>query len=175
MRAEKSSSFSFTHCFWSFTAGVCMALAIAAGVYMWISNAPIPFVAKVQTAAETVDPSLLDGKTIDPNKALYADGQGAEQTTGDIPTIRIEPEAADSDQGRFWVQAGAFSQNSDAESIRARIAFVGLDAQISYRNEGGQRLYRVRIGPFDRQAQAEEVKQSLADSGIQGTVLRLHN
>lgn len=76
---------------------------------------------------------------------------------------------------KFWVQAGAFSQNADAESMRARIAFIGLDAQIVYRNEKGQRLYRVRIGPFDSEEQANEINQSLADNSIKGTILRLRD
>ena len=76
---------------------------------------------------------------------------------------------------RYWVQAGAFSQSADAESMRARIAFIGLDAAINYRSEGGKRLYRVRVGPFDTAAQAEEIKQSLADTAIQGTVMRLQD
>ena len=59
--------------------------------------------------------------------------------------------------------------------MRARIAFIGLDAAINYRSEGGKRLYRVRVGPFDTAAQAEEIKQSLADNAIQGTVMRLQD
>lgn len=93
-------------------------------------------------------------------------GSAAAQGTSEGETL---------DTHRYWVQAGAFSQSADAESMRARIAFIGLDAQISYRNEGGQRLYRVRVGPFDTEAQAEEIRQSLADNAIQGNLIKLQD
>lgn len=169
---------SKTALFWSFTLGVVVALIISACTFIWISNAPIPLVNKVQTVAETVDPALLDGKTIDPNKALYADGQGTVQSTAVVEVKATDQTQASSevaDTQRFWVMAGAFSQSEDAEGMRARIAFIGLDAQISYRSENGQRLYRVRIGPFETQAQADEIRQSLADNGIQATVLKQNN
>lgn len=169
---------SKTALFWSFTAGVTVALIICAATFIWISNAPIPFVNKVQTVNESVDPALLDGKTIDPNQPLYADGQGADQSSSTVATVTAGDTAASSevaDTQRFWVQAGAFSQSEDAENMRAKIAFIGLDAQIAYRSENGQRLYRVRIGPFETPAQAEEIRQSLADNGIQASVLQQNN
>ena len=54
--------------FWSFTMGVVTALILAAAVFIFISNAPIPFVNKIQQVSTSVDEKLLDGKTIDPNK-----------------------------------------------------------------------------------------------------------
>lgn len=170
---------SKTALFWSFTAGVVVALIICATTFIWISNAPIPFVNKVQTVSQSVDPSLLDGKTIDPNQPLYADGQGAQQSQSEVATVTASGQAEASsevaDTQRYWVQAGAFSQSEDAENMRARIAFIGLDAQIAYRSENGQRLYRVRIGPFETTDQAEEIRQSLADNGIQASVLQQNN
>ena len=104
--------------------------------------------------------------TADGKSATALPGSAAAQGTSEGETL---------DTHRYWVQAGAFSQSADAESMRARIAFIGLDAQISYRNEGGQRLYRVRVGPFDTEAQAEEIRQSLADNAIQGNLIKLQD
>lgn len=101
-----------------------------------------------------------------------------ELNTAKVATVKAGDAAAEEDSAvpvKYWVQAGAFSQNVDAESMRARIAFIGLDAQIVYRNERGQRLYRVRIGPFETQEQAEEIKQTLADNSIKGELLRLRD
>ncbi len=155
-----------------------MALILAAATFIWISNAPIPFVNKVQTVNETVNPALLDGKTLDPNQPLYADGQGQDQSSATVATVTAsgsDASAEVADTQRFWVQAGAFSQSEDAENMRARIAFIGLDAQIAYRSENGQRLYRVRIGPFETTDQAEEIRQTLADNGVQASVLQQNN
>lgn len=164
----------FAPLFWSFASGVVTALIITAGIFIWISNAPVPLVNKVQQVSQTVDPSLLDGKSIDPNRPLYS-GNAVTVTDSQVASVTAgTPQAAPQGE-RFWVQAGTFSQSEDAESMRARIAFMGLDAQITNRSENGQRLWRVRIGPFESAVQAEEIKQSLADNGIQSTVLKLSN
>ena len=185
MPAKKS--FGAAALFWSFALGVTLALVVCAGVFKVINDAPVPFVTKVQTVQNEGD-ELRTQK--DPNQALYKVGQGMEQKAADaVATITATasadgPTTAPADQAasdakvdtlHYWVQAGAFSQSADAESMRARIAFIGLDAVINYRSEGGKRLYRVRIGPFDTAAQAEEIKQSLADNAIQGSVLRLQD
>ena len=153
--------------FWSFTMGVVTALILAAAVFIFISNAPIPFVNKIQQVSTSVDEKLLDGKTIDPNKKLYASGQGSEQTESQVASVTAgnndatEVIATD----RYWVTAGTFSE----------IAFTGNDAQIEYRREAGKRVYRVRLGPFDNETAAEEIRQTLADNGIQGTVMHQPN
>ena len=177
MPAKKS--FGAAALFWSFALGVTLALVVCAGVFKVINDAPVPFVTKVQTVQNEGD-ELRALK--DPNQPLYKEGQGTEQKSADaVATITAagpaDQAAADGkiDTMRYWVQAGAFSQSADAESMRARIAFIGLDAAINYRSEGGKRLYRVRVGPFDTAAQAEEIKQSLADNAIQGTVMRLQD
>lgn len=182
-------SFGAAALFWSFALGVTLALVTCAVIFKVINDAPLPFISKVQSV-QTEENDLMDGR-LDPNKKLYSEGQGTVQKPADgVATITASstategPSVAPADQPatepgldvhRYWVQAGAFSQSADAESMRARIAFIGLDAQIIYRNEAGKRLYRVRIGPFDTSKQAEEIKQSLADNAIQGTVLRLQD
>lgn len=171
---SRKTTFTLVGLFWSFTAGFVVAAMASAAVAYWITKAPIPFVAKVHQSEVSVDPALLDGKSIDPNKKLYADGQGADQTTAaQVATVTAGDAGEQINTDRFWVEAGAFSQSADAESMRARIAFIGLDAQIQYRNENGRRLYRVRIGPFESNKAAEEIRQSLADNSIQGTIKRL--
>lgn len=163
--------------FWSFTMGVVTALIITAAAFIIITNAPIPFVNKIQQVSTSVDEKLLDGKTTDPNSKLYAAGQGSEQTESQVAAVNAggsdTSEAVATDH--FWVNAGTFSELPDAEKIRGQIAFSGLDAQIEYRREAGKRVYRVRLGPFDSETAAEEIRQTLADNGIQGTLMHQSN
>lgn len=171
---------SKTAIFWSFTAGVVVSLIITAGVFIWVNNAPIPFVSKVQQVSSNVDEQLLDGKSIDPNRKLYDAGQGEEQRQG-VVTVTANGNAPAEDSTevinteRFWVQAGTFATNEEAEAMRASIAFIGLDAQISSIRQAGKRVYLVRIGPFDTADNAEEIRQSLADNAIQGAVIHQPN
>ena len=171
---------SKTAIFWSFTAGVVVSLIITAGVFIWVNTAPIPFVSKVQQVSSNVDEQLLDGRSIDPNRKLYDAGQGEEQRQG-VVTVTANGNAPAEDSTevinteRFWVQAGTFATNEEAEAMRASIAFIGLDAQISSIRQAGKRVYLVRIGPFDTADNAEEIRQSLADNAIQGTVIHQPN
>lgn len=158
---------------WSFISGVVTALIITAGAFVLISGAPIPFVNKVQQVRTTVDPALLDGKSLDPNAPLYGDAVQVSREGSEVAAVSTPGAVgADVDLQRFWVQAGTFHDAQQAESMRARIAFIGLDAQITNRTENGQRVFRVKIGPFDTPEQAEEIRQSLSDNGIQSSVLQ---
>ncbi len=163
-RAQTKTRTSFSAIFISFVLGVVVALAAAAATIMFINKTPVPFVNKVQQSASTVDPALLDGKTIDPNKKLYADGQGVEQNASGVAPVIAK--GAEPSLERWWVNAGTFTKNDEAEGIRARIAFIGLDSQISLDFTSGKRRYRVRVGPFDSKAQAEEIRQTLTDNSI---------
>ena len=111
-------------------------------MFIWVNNAPIPFVSKVQQVSSNVDEQLLDGKSIDPNRKLYDAGQGEEQRQG-VVTVTANGNAPAEDSTevinteRFWVQAGTFATNEEAEAMRASIAFIGLDAQISSIRQAG--------------------------------------
>ncbi|HEX3672695.1 MAG TPA: septal ring lytic transglycosylase RlpA family protein [Rhizomicrobium sp.] len=48
----------------------------------------------------------------------------------------------------LYVQAGAFSTQANAQRMKTRLAAAG-DVVISPIDRGGQRLYRVRCGPYD--------------------------
>jgi cell division protein FtsN len=48
----------------------------------------------------------------------------------------------------MYVQAGAFGMRANAERLKDRLAAAG-GLFISAIDRKGQRLYRVRIGPFD--------------------------
>jgi rare lipoprotein A len=48
----------------------------------------------------------------------------------------------------LYVQAGAFSTRANADRMKERLAAAG-DVEISPIDRGGQRLYRVRCGPYD--------------------------
>jgi DedD protein len=55
----------------------------------------------------------------------------------------------------FWVQAGAFSSTVIAEGAKATLASKGIKSIIENREIGGQTLFRVRIGPYTSQNEAD--------------------
>jgi cell division protein FtsN len=73
----------------------------------------------------------------------------------------------------FFVQAGAYAKSEDAEAQRAKLALLGLAAKVSEREQAGRTVYRVRLGPFDQRAAAEEAQGKLVGAGIDANLVRV--
>jgi cell division protein FtsN len=170
-----------------FIVGLVVGLAIAVAVALYLTNAPIPFVNKVQRPTENVKPGA-DGKLPDPNKPLY----GAPATPppppaakSDVPKIESPAEtqaaaqkaadkaAAGDDGSRYVLQAGAFKTPEDADGMRARLALLGLDARVFPVEQGGTTLYRVRLGPYGQIDDINRIRKTLASNNIDAQVIRL--
>jgi cell division protein FtsN len=73
----------------------------------------------------------------------------------------------------YFVQAGAYSQQEEAEQQRARLAIIGFEAKLTEREQAGRTVYRVRVGPFDKKDDAEAAKTKLTDSGVESALVRV--
>lgn len=73
----------------------------------------------------------------------------------------------------YWLQAGAFADEKDAENLRAKIAFTGLEASVKAVDipERGT-LHRVRLGPYQSLDDANRIKASLSQNGVGATIIR---
>lgn len=54
----------------------------------------------------------------------------------------------------YWIQAASFKSRGKAEDLRSSIAESGLGSVIATKEVDGQTYYRVRIGPYQSQAEA---------------------
>jgi len=73
----------------------------------------------------------------------------------------------------YFVQAGAFSRNEDAEQQKARLALMGHGAKVSEREQAGRMVYRVRIGPFPTRDEADALQSRLQDAGVESQLVRV--
>lgn len=55
----------------------------------------------------------------------------------------------------YWIQAGAFSTAARAEGAKENLSAKGITAIIENRDVNGRNLYRVRVGPFTSQHEAD--------------------
>jgi cell division protein FtsN len=78
-----------------------------------------------------------------------------------------------SDPFIYFVQAGAFARNEDAEQQRARLAIIGIESKLTEREQGGRTVFRVRVGPFERKEEADAAKDKLADAGVDSALVRV--
>jgi cell division protein FtsN len=74
---------------------------------------------------------------------------------------------------RFWLQAGSFAQEADAENLKARLAFAGWEAVIQAASLPDKGLrYRVRLGPYDNTDELTRMKGELARRGFDVAVIK---
>ena len=64
----------------------------------------------------------------------------------------------------FYVQAGAFSEISNAKRLEAQISHLG-NVFINIARISGQTFHRVRLGPFTQRNNAERILDYIIDSG----------
>jgi len=84
-----------------------------------------------------------------------------------------EPTTASKLPERFWLQAGSFASESDAENLKARLAFAGWQASVQQGTlpDKGTR-YRVRLGPYDNPEELTRIRNDLARNGFDVAVIK---
>jgi len=73
----------------------------------------------------------------------------------------------------YWLQAGAFAEEREADNLRARIALTGLEASVrpvSIPDKGT--LFRVRLGPYQSLDDANRIKGTLSQNGVATAIIR---
>ena len=73
----------------------------------------------------------------------------------------------------YFVQAGAFRTQPDADAQRAKLAMLGWEARVSEREQNGRPVFRVRVGPFSKRDDAEQLKDKLVAAGVDSALVRV--
>jgi cell division protein FtsN len=90
---------------------------------------------------------------------------GAKQGTAATP----KPHSGET----YWLQAGAFTEEREADNLKARIALTGLEASVrpvAVPDKGT--LYRVRLGPYQSLDDANRIKTALSQNGVGAAIIR---
>lgn len=136
-----------------------------------------PVVKKPSATASAV----ADAEAAKPAKAASAAApvkSGSADPLGDLAKAKSAIPVAGSttavaDPFTYLVQAGAFRTPDDAESQRAKLGMLGMEAKITEREQSGHTVYRVRVGPFGSKDEAEKAKDKLDSSGFDTALVRV--
>ena len=143
--------------------------------------APAAVVAPESAGAIVVPPA--DGKALPPVPA--AGSKPAADPLGELVQSRLgQPQAAapvagapaaapGADPFTYFVQAGAFRTPEDAEAQRAKLAMLGITADVTEREQSGRTVYRVRVGPFNQKALADLTQEQLQTNGVEAALVRV--
>lgn len=113
--------------------------------------------------APVVEQAALTGKAKKPEVKT------ADAKPGDAKDTPAKPE---DDKWSYYLQAGAFRDQTDAENMRAKLALMGVEARVSERQSENGTLFRVRVGPFGAVDAMNKVRGKLADNSVDAAVVR---
>ena len=169
--------------------GFILGLAVAAGIAIYMFKTPIPFLDKpkqldrpaptsqnLKDAANSAQKD--DGK---PRFAFYRILPGQEEP---VSTEQLNQAAAREKAGNseiatkeiYFLQAGSFLSPADADNLKAKLALLGLEANVEATTipEKGV-MYRVRLGPYDRIDEINKARSQLAQNGIDPSLVRVRD
>ncbi|NLZ10752.1 MAG: SPOR domain-containing protein [Alcaligenaceae bacterium] len=75
-------------------------------------------------------------------------------------------------QTTYYLQAGAFRTEGDAQAMQARILMLGLQSTVQPVQVNGSTLHRVRVGPFKGIDEMNRSRATLSNAKIETTVVR---
>ena len=134
---------------------------------------------KILPGAE--EPKAATAKPVTPDRAVAdkAAGKAGEASAPAVDAKAKAPEkvaAADATAkapDRFWLQAGSFATEADAENLKARLALAGWEARVQQGQVADKGVrYRVRLGPYDNTDELNRIKGELARRGFDVAVIR---
>jgi cell division protein FtsN len=97
--------------------------------------------------------------------------KAAEKATDKVASVEATP--ATKPVERFWLQAGSFTAEADAENLKARLAFAGWQANVQQGTLPDKGIrYRVRLGPYDNTDELNRIRNDLAKNGFDVAVIK---
>lgn len=81
-------------------------------------------------------------------------------------TVEVEVPEESGPSRRYLLQCGSFRQAEQADQMRARLAFQGLESQVRPSEGKNGRWYRVILGPYENKRAAEKDRHAIQRLGI---------
>jgi cell division protein FtsN len=76
--------------------------------------------------------------------------------------------------GPFMVQIGSFKNHTDADSLKARLALLGVVSHIEVVERPGGTWHRVKAGPFPNFSNVDKLQNTLHRNQIDSIVLKVN-
>ena len=111
----------------------------------------------------------LESPPAQPLEAKPLEVKATIKPSGEEKTVAAQAE----EKFTYFLQAGAFLEQADAENTKAKLALLGFSANIVERQSDNGTLYRVRIGPFGQQETMTRMRSKLSDNGVDAAVVRI--
>lgn len=108
-----------------------------------------------------------------PATAVQAKAPAADKAKPADEAAAAKEAAASEETWSYYLQAGAFREQGDAENAKAKLALLGVESNISERSADTGTLYRVRVGPFSQVDAMNRIRSKLSENGVDVAVVRI--
>jgi cell division protein FtsN len=121
--------------------------------------------------SEDSDPIVAD--TPEPTKRHYDFFTVLPEMEVVVPETEIREQAqAGATSGPYILQVASFRTASDADALKARLALLGMVANIQEVTVNDATWHRVRLGPFDSAREVNRLQITLRDNNIDSRVYK---
>jgi cell division protein FtsN len=172
--------------------GYVLGLVSAIGVWMYIHQAPSPFIQNENPEVSTkLDFSKNENLALKEN--LVSDkNQNQTKDTNEKTRFEFYEMLPDNEESvteielqkaakqpllkdTYYLQVGSFKDTEDAESLKAKIAMLGMEAYVQSADLSEKGMWhRVRVGPFTKIDTIKKTRSSLLQSGIKANLIKVH-
>jgi cell division protein FtsN len=162
--------------------GLVLGLGIALGVAWYINKMPNPFSSRAPTTSKPEAPKapLPQTARVDDKSAKTEDAKPRFDFYKILPGEDAEKQSKDVQKGStaggkeaFFLQAGAFQNAPDADNLKARLALLGIEANIETSSVPDKGVWhRVRIGPYTNVEELNRTRDTLKQNGVQTTLVK---
>lgn len=155
--------------------GLFLGLGVALAVALYLKGAPSPFVdpasRKEDGAASATQASGTQPEK--PKFDFYTILPGSEETLDEKVTPQASAPAAGGRE-TYFLQAGAYQNESEADNLKAKLALLGVEAIIQTAQVGDKGVWhRVRIGPYSKIDDLSPVRATLQQQGIETSLIKV--
>lgn len=178
--------------------GYALGLISAIGVWLYINQAPSPFLTEDKTANRPKEELL--SKPTQTEKSVVSNtnnNNSTEESKSRFDFYKILPGIDEPDSGNvpnakeiakaspqaesvqratnsYFLQIGSFKSAHEAEKVKAELAFLGMMAAIQPTESSDKGTwYRVRVGPFSDINEIDQIRASLQENQIESNIIRL--
>ncbi len=162
-------------------AGLAIGLSVAAIVYFYdrgdetvktatkvvsdaIKAVPKPQLPEKNAASEKDDDPRFDFYTLLPELEVL------------IPESEIKEEQArikEKNNIAYMIQVGSFRAYGEADSLKAQMAMLGIEADIDPVSSKGEQWLRVRVGPFTDKRELNKIRNRLHKNNINTMLVQI--
>ena len=170
--------------------GVVIGLAVSLGIAFYLNKSPVPLLISKPKPPEKDSgkppaiaglPQTASTPTAAPEKPkfdFYKILPGAEEpvTERELRERMRSGKGGQQDASKdvYFIQAGSFQNPADADNQKARLAILGFESSVEPANLPDKGTwYRVRLGPYAKLDEINRIRQSLASSGIEASLVKV--